>query len=301
MTSESEATSNIEQTTQSEHELPSVSSRLQAVDVTPEILQDVKTAVATVPVEEIERRLLQEPQYECPVFHTFGPGIYVRELHVGAGCFLLGHEQVNDQLNVFLKGAVAVFDSSGEDTELVAPMMFTGRAGRKVGIVTEDMVWLNVFPTDATDLEELENILFNKSEIWGELMEMSDPREHGYDKLLEELNITREQMDDETYMEEDMMGLPYGTYKCGVHRSRIHGKGLMTTARIEKGECIGPMLLGENRTPFARYVNHSDIPNAQPARVGDDIYLFALADLFGNQGGLLGEEILVDYREVINT
>jgi len=126
MTSESEATSNTEQTTKSEPGLPSVSSRLQALDVTPEILWDLKNAVATVSVEEIERRLLSEPQYECPVFHTFGPGLYVRELHVAAGCFLLGHAQVHDQLNVFLQGAVTVFDSSGEETELVAPMMFTG-------------------------------------------------------------------------------------------------------------------------------------------------------------------------------
>jgi len=162
------------------------------------------------------------------------------------------------------------------------------------------MIWLNVFSTDETDLEELEDTLFDKSETCKELAEIHDPREHGYEGLLEELNMTREQMDDETQMEHDRTGLPYGTYKCGVHRSRVHGKGLMTTARIAEGECIGPLLLGGKRTPFARYTNHSDTPNAQPVRVGDDMYLFALTDLPGNRGGLLGEEVLVDYREVVN-
>jgi hypothetical protein len=36
-------------------------------------------------VEDVERKMLLLPQADCPLHHHFGPGLYVREVHIPAG------------------------------------------------------------------------------------------------------------------------------------------------------------------------------------------------------------------------
>lgn len=112
-------------------------------------------------------RMVEHEQAPMTLVHHFGPDTYTRELVVPAGAFCVGHHHVAPQMNIFLKGRVVVLED-GVARELVAPMIFVGQAGRKVGFVLEDMVWLNVWanPDDERDIETLEARLVDKTLDW---------------------------------------------------------------------------------------------------------------------------------------
>ena len=97
------------------------------------------------------------------VNHYFAPGIYVRELHMAKGMILVGHRHSTETVNTLLKGKVALI----EDGKLIyreAPFTYVSPAKhRKAAYVIEDMIWQNVFSSDETDVEILEDILVEKS------------------------------------------------------------------------------------------------------------------------------------------
>ena len=41
--------------------------------------------LASVKVDALENAMLKEQQVDCPVIHRFGPGTYIREVHIPAG------------------------------------------------------------------------------------------------------------------------------------------------------------------------------------------------------------------------
>ena len=56
------------------------------------------------------------------------------------------------------------------------------------------------------------------------------------------------------------------------------------------------------RTPAGRYTNHSKRPNAAlQILVDDTTILVALHDIGGSRGGILGDEITIDYLETLKT
>ena len=116
-------------------------------------------------LEAVESKMLDINQVECPVVHRFGPGIYIREVTIPADSFAIGHKQNFEHMNVFLKGRVTMLNEDGSTTELKAPMIFVGQPGRKIGYIHEDMVWLNIYATNETDIEKLEAHYFKKASV----------------------------------------------------------------------------------------------------------------------------------------
>ena len=119
-------------------------------------------------LEAIEKRMLSLPQVECPVVHSFGPGLYIRELRMATGTLAMGHEQKFEHINILAQGKILMLNDDGSKTILEAPKTFVGKPGRKVGYVLEDIIWFNVYPTDETDIEKLENMYVEKSDTWEE-------------------------------------------------------------------------------------------------------------------------------------
>lgn len=125
-------------------------------------------------LDELEREMLAMPQAECPVAHYFGPGIYVREVTLPAGAYCLGHAQRNAQLNIMLTGSVAMVGEDGGVSVLKAPMMYVGKPGRKIGYVLEKCVWQNIYATEETNIETLEEMIVEKSPGWREVRGIQD-------------------------------------------------------------------------------------------------------------------------------
>lgn len=255
-------------------------------------------------VDRLEAEFLKMDQVDCPVVHRFGPGIYIREVRVPAGSYAIGHAQKHVHLNIFLQGRVSVVNEDGSTTEMVAPMTFVGQPGRKVGYVHEEMVWQNVYATDETDIEKLEAMFLDKSDVWQShqasvpLLSYEADRVD-YASVLTEFGFTEAIARSQSENEADQVPFPMGGYKVAVMPSPIEGRGLFAMGGIAQGECIAPARIGGMRTPAGRFTNHSAAPNARMVMRGDDIDLVATRDIRGCAGGQLGEEITIDYREAL--
>lgn len=259
-------------------------------------------------LQVVEKTMLDMPQVDCPVIHRFGPGVYIREVTIPADTFAIGHHQNFEHMNVMLKGRVTVLNDDGSTSELVAPMMFVGKPGRKIGYIHEDVVWLNVYATAETDVETLENTFITKSSTWlesqaaknGLALLKSTVDADDFQNVLDEFGFTAEQAREQAENEADMIDLPFGGYKIKVDSSAIEGKGLFATAAIGPGELVAPARIGGKRTIAGRYTNHSVSPNAQMVMLDNgDISLVAIKQISGCRGGENGEEITINYREAL--
>jgi hypothetical protein len=259
-------------------------------------------------VEQIEAHMLNLPQIDCPVAHHFGPGIYVREVTLPQGALAVGHAQRFEHLNVMLTGKVAIIDD-GKVKVLQAPMIFVGKPGRKVGYVIETCVWQNIYATEETDIDKLEEMFLDKSETWCE-----------FNEQVEELNCALRQEDRDDYLsaiaqygfdedtvraqsqnEFDQIEMPSPwNAATSVRDSEIEGKGLFLSWPVEAGSVIAPARINGKRTPAGRFTNHSKNPNCVFVKTeNEDIYLVANRDIQGCVGGSKGEELTVDYRQAL--
>jgi hypothetical protein len=263
---------------------------------------DNKNTVANtcVTIEEVEDKMLMLEQADCPVTHTFGPGLYIREVRMPKGAIVIGHYQKYEHMNMFIKGKLLMRNEDGTTFELKAPQVFVGKPGRKVGTVIEDVIWYNIYVTNETDIKTLEDTYIKKSDSWREIVVEKDTKEiiQSYKKLLSDLNMTEHdvQKDIDRF---EVCELPYGTYKSGVFASQIHGKGVFATANIKKNEIIGPALINGRKTIYGRFVNHSHKPNAKMAWIAGNIYLLATEEISGACGGQVGNEITTDYKQTL--
>lgn len=259
-------------------------------------------------IDSIIENVLQFPQAPCPVRHIFGAGIYIREVSIGAGVFSIGHFQKTAHMNHMLKGRVIMMNENGTTTEVVAPCTFVSQPGRKVGLILEDMVWHNIYPTDEMDVDKLEEMFLDKNEMSLannkqqtdiEFIMNHDIRED-FKKMLEDLSVTAELVLEQSENESDQIPLPSGDYKMKISKSCIQGKGVFVTSPVIADEVIAPARVKGKRTPAGRYTNHSPKPNAKMVLLDNgDINLVASTNIDGCYGGGNGEEVTVDYRQVI--
>jgi len=255
----------------------------------------------TVTVEDIESKMLDLPQADCPVVHHFSPGLYIRELRMFKGTLAIGHYQKTEHMNLFLEGKVLMLDKDGAKTEFSAPMLFVGKPGRKMGYVLEDVVWLNIYATEETDIEKLERTYLDKSKTWENhnstkaLQKQEDVED--YQKLLTEYGLSEDIVRNQSENKDDQTAMPSGSFKIKIDKSGIEGRGVFATAGIELGEIVAPARINGQRTPVGRYVNHSINPNAEMIQIGNDIYLKSICKITGCLGGLNGQEITTNYRK----
>lgn len=106
-----------------------------------------------------------EGEVDCPLKHTFTPGLYSREVFVQAGTIVVTKLHKHEHPVFVLKGDCTVYSNDGTLKRVTAPCMMVTPAGTKRAVyVHEDTVWVTVHPNpdDETDLEKLESILIAK-------------------------------------------------------------------------------------------------------------------------------------------
>jgi quercetin dioxygenase-like cupin family protein len=102
------------------------------------------------------------------VVHRFAPGVYMREVFMPKGTFVIGHQHKTKHLNIITKGR-ALVAMNGEVHEVVAPCTIVSEPGvRKVLLIGEDMLWATIHPTNETNILKLEQELITKSEAYKE-------------------------------------------------------------------------------------------------------------------------------------
>jgi len=259
-------------------------------------------------VAEVEAVLLSHEQASCPVTHYFGPGIYIREVSMAAGLFAIGHRQSKEHMNIMLKGRVLMLNEDGSTTEMVAPLMFTGKPGRKMGYILEDVVWQNIYVTEERDVQVLESMFLDKSPAWQELSDRrleAQRKKHVSDRddfrrMLNESGFTAHTVQHQSENPYDQCGMPQGAWKVKVGESPIQGKGVFLTADAGADEVLGPARINGLRTPLGRFTNHSLTPNAKMVlHPNGDISLVTLCEAKGCVGGIDGDEVTIDYRQAL--
>jgi hypothetical protein len=257
-------------------------------------------------LEKPEQTLLQLPQVECSVVHHFGPGVCIREVFMPADTLAIGHKQKFDHLNIMLRGKVMIVTDDGSTQVLTAPMIFTGKAGRKIGYVLEDMVWQNIYATELTDPDAVEAVFIEKSEDWMQdqqsklaiekLTRVDDRKD--YFNLLDECGIPHELARQQSENEYDQRWVDSQITR--VAESPIEGKGLFLTSPVKSGDIICAARIDGYRTQGGRFTNHSKTPNAKMVMLPNgNIDLVALVDIEGCKGGAMGTEITIDYRQAL--
>lgn len=258
--------------------------------------------------EAATRDMLSYVQPKCPVVHRFGPGIYIREATYPPNTLIIGQEHRHPHMNILLRGEIAVVDGNGNTAKLVAPFVFVAPAGAKKGYSLTEVVWQNIYATDETDVQKLEEWLFVAPTVLKEhsverLLELCPQKQvdrDDFDKMLEDSGWSAAEVQVASARRDDCVTLPWGSYAIAVGDSPIAGKGMFATADIRAGDIIAPMRMGGYRTPAGYLVNHGAKANALAVLADNgDLYLRAIRDIEGMRGGDLGEEITLDYRQVM--
>lgn len=276
-----------------------------------ELVADALHALTLLDPGSLERSMLELPQVNCAVVHHFGPGLYIREVAIPAGTLALGHHQLEEHLNVVLRGAVLMYDqNTGVVREVRAPLMYVGQPGRKLGYVTEDMVWQNIYATELRDITQLEERFLVKTISYEEAAHASMAVRGSVaqrDRADYFAKLALSGLDDEYVLHQsqnktDQVSMPAGSWCVRVDKSPIHGFGVFCTAPIAERCVIGPARIGGLRTPLGRYTNHSADPNAfMHLLPNGDVILVSARALRGMAGGTPGEEITTDYWQTLRT
>ncbi len=268
----------------------------------------LKEITAINNTDELIDKMLEFPQVPCPIKHIFGGGIYIREITVGAGVFCVGQHQKTTHMNHMVKGKVIMLNKDNTTTEVNAGATFTCPPGRKIGLILEEMVWHNIYATNETDVDKLEDMYLDKHPA-GEKAKQKRAnieyvRNHyareDFSLALEDLGVTQELVQMQSEITTDLIPLPPGNYSIKITDSYIQGKGVFVTSPVKAGEVIAPAKFNGCRTPVGRYTNHSPTPNARmELQTNGDLLLVALCDIDGCYGNSNGEEVTINYRQAV--
>ena len=80
-----------------------------------------------------------------------------------AGALIIGKPHRMDHLCNMVSGRMKILLEDGTTQELVAPMTFMAKPGRKVAYIIETVVFQNIYSTPETDIEKLENMCVDNS------------------------------------------------------------------------------------------------------------------------------------------
>lgn len=129
---------------------------LVPVDPGLELLSAFQSPSVRKQIMDIQRFVQEMPQVELPIQHTFAPGVYVRQMDAPAGAVIVGKIHKTEHVVIIAQGEASVLTDEGVQ-RLIAPCTFVAKPGAKrVIYVHEDLVMMNVHPTDETDLEKIE-------------------------------------------------------------------------------------------------------------------------------------------------
>lgn len=124
----------------------------------------MKEVVTQSPVAREKIMQLEEAIKELPAqvdldeltSHYFAPGIYVRKLFIPAGMVLTGKIHRHEIMNILVSGTIRVTTDDGIK-ELSGLQIYNSPPGmKKAALAMTDTIWLNIHPTEETDLVKIE-------------------------------------------------------------------------------------------------------------------------------------------------
>lgn len=109
--------------------------------------------------------MMNLPQIDLPLKHTFTTGIYSREIFLPKDSIVVGKIHRHDHLNFISRGRVTVLTKDGLQT-IIGPCTMISSAGTKRAVYAhDDTVWTTIHanPDNETDLDRLEEFIIAKN------------------------------------------------------------------------------------------------------------------------------------------
>ena len=237
-----------------------------------------------------------ESESLCPLKHSFGDGIYTREMFMPAGALIISKIHKHRHPYFIMKGSALVSTDKGV-VQVSAPYQgMTERGTKRAIYAIEDLVWTTVHSVSSKNLDDIEEEIIAKDFESFNAITYDDDKEHidnsviDYFEFLKENGCTENFARTISYNEEDMAEL-LGNHDIEVRDSKIQGKGLFALRDFLKDEVIAPARLGDKRTIAGRYTNHAINPNSRMMQNGHNIVLIANRNITKN------EEFTTNYRD----
>jgi hypothetical protein len=114
-------------------------------------------------VTEAQKVMQKFPQVDCPLRHTFTPGLYVRTIFMPKDTFIISKIHKTEHPFVITKGIANVWIEGEGVKTLTAPHHGITKPGtRRMLRIIEDCEWTTFHPTNKTSPEEVEaEVIYN--------------------------------------------------------------------------------------------------------------------------------------------
>lgn len=245
----------------------------------------------------IARGLAGLPQTECPIVHHFSDGVYIREMLIPAGTFIVGHAHKAGGINFMLQGSGVLF-VDGVARKVDAPQMIHAGAGAKMMHALTDVVWMNVFPNpdNIKDIDELEYRLVDRADDFLALQkEMLRVESDGH--IADVASFSG--VDERIINTLESMQQISAEMNAEFHKSPIHGVGAFAPFGMPAGFFVGVYCNGSEKSELAARVNHAKNPNCELLNSFGSVYLATKKPVHGRLGGMHGEELTIDYKTLL--
>lgn len=197
-----------------------------------------------------------EQQVKFKVEHTFLDGMYLRKLFIPKGSLLVGRVHKTECMNIVCEGDIAVLTESGSARVKAGYSVVSPAGIQKLGFAHEDTIFCNVFRTDETDVNKIEDALGDVPELRPYDEDVTDfcgfMREYG----LSDSGVAAVVLD-----MRDHIDLPHDQQQVRFGPSDIHESGTFAMRDFAPGELVSNARIGNLRTLVGRLTNHSMQPN----------------------------------------
>jgi hypothetical protein len=102
------------------------------------------STIQSYPLDQVKSLVIGMERVDCPVTHRFSPGIYIREIFMPAGSFIIGERHSSRHENVIRQGKAALM-IAGKNQIIDSTFTFESMEGaRKVLYILEDMRFMTI-------------------------------------------------------------------------------------------------------------------------------------------------------------
>ena len=111
-------------------------------------------------LEQVPEKSIPNEKWEiglgCQYKHVFTPGIYIRQMFIPKGIYIVSEIHKTEHPFFILTGAVSVYSPEGGLQRFLAPFMGVTKPGTQRALFThEDTLWITIHATEKTDINEI--------------------------------------------------------------------------------------------------------------------------------------------------
>ncbi len=128
-----------------------------------DVAKNLPAPVVKNAIDDLQRHCEKMPQVNVPLTHRFAPGLYYREIFIPKGTFIITHTHKTEHPFVIAAGKISVWTYEQGVTHITAPHSAVTKPGtRRLIFAHEDCSFFTFHPTTETDVDKLEDYLFEK-------------------------------------------------------------------------------------------------------------------------------------------